>query len=82
MYRRPQWAHVLQPAKGIVYGVDVDCRLLLRAGPRNLFTLPIRMDIPVPRVAHAYEAPGFEGESEPSLLPPPSKSGVQTAAAE
>ncbi len=60
--------------------MDVDCRFLLKAGPSNLFPLSIQLDIPVPRVAHTHEAPGFEGESEPPLLPPPSKLGVQTAA--
>ena len=56
--------------------------------PIGLFTLPtsrlvlviwplsIQLNIPVPRVAHTHEAPGFEGESEPPLLPaPPQKSG-------
>ncbi len=60
------------PATGEGHGVDVDCRLLLRASPRNLVPLSIQLDIPVPRVASTHEAPGFEGESE--LPPPPSKS--------
>ncbi len=59
----------------------VDCRLLLQAGPRNLVPLSIQLDIPVPRVAHNDEAPGFEGESEPPLLPaPPLKIGPRPAA--
>ena len=47
--------------------VDVDGRFLLRVGPRNLAPLCIRLDIPLPRVAHTYEALRFEGESEPPL---------------
>ncbi len=60
--------------------MDVDCRLLLRAGPRNLVTLSIQLDIlPVPRVARTQEAPGSEGESEPALPPhPPLKNRAET----
>ena len=72
MYRRPC------PSTGEGHGVDVDCRLLLRASPRNLVPRSIQLDIPVPRVAHTHEAPGFEGESEPPLPPLPLKiSGVK-----
>ncbi len=64
-YRRPC------PSTGEGHGVDVDGRLLLQAGPRNLATLSIQLDIQVPRVAHTHEAPGFEDESEPPLRPLP-----------
>ena len=47
-------------------------------GPRNPATLSIQMDIPVPRVAHTHEAPGFEGECEPPLLTPPLKNRAET----
>ncbi len=57
------------------HGVDADCHLLLRAGPCNLVTLSIQLDIPVPRVARTHGAPGSEGESKHPLLPPPSKIG-------
>jgi hypothetical protein len=40
-------------------------------GPRNRATLSIQLDIPFPRVAHTHDAPGFEGEREPPLLPLP-----------
>ncbi len=57
-------------------GVDVDCRFLLRDGPRNLVPLSIQLDIHVLRVAHTHEAPGFEGRSEPPLLTLPLKNRV------
>ncbi len=60
--------HVLLTGEG--HGVDVDCCLLLRVGPCNLVPLSIQLDIPMPGVAHTHEAPGFEGEREPPLLPP------------
>ncbi len=57
--------------------MGVDSHLLLQAGPRNLVPLSIQLDIPVPRVAHTHEAPGFEGESEPPL--PPLKNRAETS---
>jgi hypothetical protein len=41
------------------------------------------LDIPVPRLVHTHEVPGFEGESEPASLHsslPPQKNGPRPAA--